>query len=206
MPVLYFIRHGETDWNAEGRLQGQTEIPLNARGRRQAAGLAASIMSGRLEGVDRARFADLPIYSSPMERARQTLDILMEALGARASAPQLDDRLKEIGFGRWEGRTWREIVQAEPDSAAERERNKWNFVPPGGESYADVERRVLQWHQALEGDAILVAHGGIARVLLRALARLSPERAAKVDIWQGKLLEIREGRHDWRPGPGHLEV
>jgi probable phosphoglycerate mutase len=206
MPVLYFIRHGETDWNAEGRLQGQTEVALNERGRRQATGLAASIKAGHLGELSADFFASLPIFSSPMQRTRQTLEIFTAALGLPFRRPVFDDRLKEIAFGQWEGRTWREIADAEPEAASSRQRSRWDFVPPGGESYSDVEHRVLDWYQTIKDDAILVAHGGIARVLLHALARLPRERACKLDIWQGKLLEIHEGRHDWRPGPGHLEI
>lgn len=205
MPTLYFLRHGETDWNAEGRLQGQTDIPLNDKGRAQAAGIARSIRAGHIPGVSPEKLIELPFFSSPMGRARETMEIVRAGLGLRTADYATDDRLKEIGFGRWEGSVWREIQERDPGGSLARERDKWNYVPPGGESYEIVQTRVAAWLATLSGDACVVAHGGIARVLLVLLADLSRKRAVSADIWQGKLLRLEEGDHHWLPGPGHLE-
>ena len=89
--------------------------------------------------------------------------------------------------------------------AQARSRDKWNFVPPGGESYDMVRGRVAGWLESLPGDVCLVAHGGVARVLMVILAGVTPRNAVGADIWQGKLLRIAPGRHDWLPGPGHWE-
>ena len=205
MPVLYFFRHGETDWNAQGRLQGQTDIPLNARGRRQARAVGDAIRAEKLDGVDRDYLAGLPFIASPLGRTRETMTLLREGLGLPPEEFETDDRLKEISFGRWEGSTWREIVERDAGGAQARDRDKWNFAPPGGESYQMVHDRVSEWLTALRGDACVVAHGGVARVLLVLLAELSQHHAVGADIWQGKLLRIDAGRHDWLPGPGHWE-
>lgn len=205
MPILYFLRHGETDWNAEGRLQGQTDIPLNDKGRAQAAGIARSIRDGHIAGVSAERLVALPFIASPMGRARETMEIIRNGLGFPIDDYTIDDRLKEIGFGRWEGSVWREIQERDPGGSLARERDKWNYVPPGGESYEVVQTRVAEWLGTISGDACVVAHGGVARVLLVLLADLPRKRAVSADIWQGKLLKLGEGDHDWLPGPGHLE-
>lgn len=205
MPTLYFLRHGETDWNAEGRLQGQTDIPLNDKGRAQAAGIARAIRLGNVTGVSADNLVSLPFVASPMGRARETMEIIRTGLGLRPADYATDDRLKEIGFGRWEGSVWQEIQERDPAGSLARERDKWNYVPPGGESYEVVQARVAEWLSTLSGDACVVAHGGIARVLLVLLADLSRKRAVNADIWQGKLLRLGEGDHDWLPGPGHLQ-
>ena len=98
-PVIYFVRHGETDWNAEARLQGQRDIPLNPRGRVQAeeAGLRLRRLVGRVE--------DLDYVASPLGRTRDTMERLRGALGLDPSAYRLDDRLVELTFGDWEGLT-----------------------------------------------------------------------------------------------------
>lgn len=205
MPTLYFLRHGETDWNAEGRLQGQTDIPLNDKGRAQAAGIARAIRLGNITGISADSLVSLPFVASPMGRARETMEIIRAGLGLRPADYATDDRLKEIGFGRWEGSVWQDIQEHDPAGSLARERDKWNYVPPGGESYEVVQARVAEWLATLSGDACVVAHGGIARVLLVLLADLSRKRAVNADIWQGKLLRLGEGDHDWLPGPGHLQ-
>lgn len=205
MPVLYFFRHGETDWNAEGRLQGQTDIALNARGRQQASAIGQSIGAGKLDGVDARHLASLPFIASPLLRTRETMALLRKGLGLPSEGYAMDDRLKEISFGRWEGSTWREIVERDAGGAQARDRDKWNFVPPDGESYEMVRDRVAGWLATLTGDVCVVAHGGVARVLLVLLAEVTRRNAVSADIWQGKLLRIDRGRHDWLPGPGHWE-
>lgn len=96
-PTIYYIRHGETAWNAEGRLQGTQDIPLNALGRKQAA-QAGDILAGLVarDGRDKR---DLVYVASPLGRARSTMDFVREALGLPAGEYALDDRLREIGYG-----------------------------------------------------------------------------------------------------------
>ncbi len=191
--ALYLIRHGETDWNAEGRLQGQRDVPLNARGRRQADEVGA-VLAHIAPGSP-----DLPFVASPMARTRETMERLRRAIGLDPLDYTTDDRLKELTFGRWEGLTWREVRRSDPAGAARRERDKWGFVPPAGESYAMLEARVAAWLATLAGPTVVVAHGGVARVLLVLCAGWSPDRAAKADIWQGRVLTLADCRADWSP-------
>ncbi|MGN6098101.1 MAG: histidine phosphatase family protein [Bosea sp. (in: a-proteobacteria)] len=188
---LILVRHGETDWNREGRLQGGRDIPLNALGREQAAEAA-----DRLKTLEPA-FADLDYICSPMERARETMDILRRDLDLPAGAYRIDDRLKELTFGEWEGFTWREIRKAEREQAHLRERDKWGFVPPGGESYRMLAERVRPVLAGLERETVIVSHGGVARAVLALVGAVAPQKAAMVEIWQGKLLVVEGGKADW---------
>ncbi|MBV1705604.1 MAG: phosphoglycerate mutase family protein [Hyphomicrobiales bacterium] len=193
---LIFLRHGETDWNAAGRLQGQRDTPLNARGRAQA-GAAAGICAAALpESADRHP-PQLAMVASPLLRACATMAIVREGLGLPQAPFATDDRLKEIAFGDWEGMTWAEITRRFPAAAAAREQDRWGFAPPGGESYAEVAARVTTWLETLDGDTLVVAHGGIGRVLLVLLAGMDPVSATHADIYQGRALDFQSGSGTW---------
>jgi broad specificity phosphatase PhoE len=190
-PVLYYVRHGETDWNLAGRLQGWRDPALNALGRRQAA-LCADILRDLMEREGRSP-ADYPYVASPLQRARETAEILRAALGLAPDAYRVDPRLREIGFGEWEGLTFRDVRARAPQALAARERNKWDFVPPGGESYAQVSLRIREWYDALAGDTVVIAHGGTARALIAILGIARPAEAPSVDIGQGVVYRLADG-------------
>ncbi|MBH5389806.1 MULTISPECIES: histidine phosphatase family protein [Bradyrhizobium] len=192
VPTIYFLRHGETEWNALGRLQGTRDVPLNARGRAQAvqaAGILADLF--RREGRDRAA---LPYVSSPLGRARQTMELARETLGLSASDYSLDDRLREIGYGVWEGLTLAESEASDPDVYASRLADKWTVAPAGGETYAAVQLRMLDWYESLLVDTVAVAHGGTCRALMVALGVETPVSAAELFIEQGAVYVFRDGR------------
>jgi probable phosphoglycerate mutase len=191
VPTLYVVRHGETDWNAEARLQGQQDVPLNAFGRVQAE-----------EAGERLRravpgYRDLDYVASPLSRARETMERLRGALGLDPTSYRVDDRLKELSFGRWEGLTWRELRKHDPGIAAQRQRDKWGLVPPGGESYAMLAERVAPALADFTRDTVIVSHGGVARVLLAILCGVPRSQAPVTDIWQGKILAFRSGSYSW---------
>ncbi len=98
--LIYVIRHGQTDWNAESRLQGQKDIPLNDTGRQQATGNGLAL--GAILGADAAQF---DFVASPLGRTRETMERLRRAMGLDPTAYRTDDRLKEVSFGDWEGFT-----------------------------------------------------------------------------------------------------
>ena len=189
--TLYFVRHGETDWNAEARLQGQRDVPLNDFGRVQAEEVADQLR--RLV----PRYEDLDYVASPLSRTRETMERLREAAGLHPGFYRTDERLKELSFGAWEGLTWKEVRAREPQAAAGRQRDKWHYAPPGGESYAMLAERVAPAIAGLERDAVVVSHGGVARVLLALLGHASRAEAPIVDIWQGKILVFSDGRYSW---------
>lgn len=193
---LLFVRHGETDWNAAGRLQGQRDIPLNARGQTQAAA-AAQICAALLPAGDGRLPPQLSTAASPLLRACATMAIVRSGLGLPETPFVIDDRLKEIAFGAWEGMTWAEVLHQYASAAKAREQDRWGFAPPGGESYAEVAERVGAWLKSLDSDTLLVAHGGIGRVLLTLLADVDPETATSTEIYQGRVLDFAEGAFTW---------
>ena len=187
-PLFFFVRHGETDWNAERRLQGGRDIPLHDRGRRQAAQCGATL---RDLIADRGKApADFSFISSPLSRASETMQILRGELGLPAEGYAVEPRLSELSFGRWEGMTYREIRAVDEAALATRERDKWNFKAPGGESYGGLLARVRAWHAAAAGDVIVMAHGGVARVLMVLFGVCLPEEAPRVDVDQGVVYEF----------------
>jgi probable phosphoglycerate mutase len=182
-PILYFARHGETDWNLERRLQGQHDIPLNALGRVQAARCGA-ILRDLLVATGRPA-AEFDYLSSPLGRARATMELMRAALGLEPGRYRTDARLMEMSFGRWEGFTFAELQAREAEALAARERDKWGFVLPGGESYAQLAVRVRGWYESVERDTVVSAHGGVCRALIAHLGIAQPEAASIGDIGQG---------------------
>lgn len=184
-PTIYYIRHGETEWNAAGRLQGTQDIPLNALGRRQAA--QAGHILASLFARDGRDSRGLGYVASPLGRARSTMDFVREALGLPASQYALDDRLREIGYGDWEGSTLAEMQAKDPAFYAQRLTQKWTMSSPGGETYAAVQVRMRDWYDSLNGDTVAVAHGGTCRALMVALGHETPQSAADLFIEQGAV-------------------
>ena len=180
MPVLYFVRHGETDLNIEQRLQGQYETSLNARGRAQARECGGLLM--RLFAREQHQTQDYGYVSSPLQRARETMQLARATLGLDPSSYEVDARLMEISYGEWEGSTLPEIQARDPHVLARREEDKWGFTPPGGECYRDVAARVGAWYATVTRDTVVVAHGGVARALMANFNILPEEEAAHADI------------------------
>jgi probable phosphoglycerate mutase len=190
-PLFYFVRHGETDWNAEGRLQGQLDIPLNDVGRRQSAQCGTM-----LRGLIAARQmspGDFDFISSPLSRARETMEIMRGTLGLPRMGYTIEPRLAELSFGRWEGLTYAEVRALDGPVLAVRERDKWNFTTPEGESYAQLLVRVRAWHAGVERDIIVAAHGGVARALMVLFGVRTPQDAPRGDVEQGVVYEFGPG-------------
>lgn len=185
MPLLYYIRHGETDWNAEGRVQGARDIPLNLKGIGQASA-AGAILRDVLKKAGRMP-ADFDYVSSPLGRARHTMDLLRTALGLPSEGYRLDHSLREIAYGDWEGMTFAEMERHSPAHYALRLKDRWGHAPPSGESYAQVGDRLAAWYGALQVDTIAVAHGGTMRALMTFLGHLDPQMASDTPIVQGAV-------------------
>jgi broad specificity phosphatase PhoE len=153
--VIYLARHGETADNADGRVQGSIDTPLNERGREQARELA-----------DQAAALDLrALYSSQLARARETAQIVGDRIGLE---PRLDERFAESYRGAWEGRLLRDIERQEPGAWAAWHRSDPDFRFPGGESLAEHVARVGEALRELEQPALVVCHGGTVRAALVA--------------------------------------
>ena len=195
IPPLYFIRHGQTDWNAEQRYQGQRDIPLNSLGECQA----------RRNGEVLARHLHNPqttqLFCSPLTRTRQTLYLVLEAAGWAdtlwAKGVIFDKRLIELTFGDWEGWTFEQIKEREPALFAIREADKWNTCMPNGESYAQLSDRVEQWLAPLEHPAVVIAHGGVLRVLRRLIEGVPEQKAPMLNTPQDKIYHWDGEKVSW---------
>ncbi|MCJ2011067.1 histidine phosphatase family protein [Methylobacterium sp. J-076] len=187
MRTIYFIRHGQTGWNAEGRLQGAHDIDLNAVGEEQAASVAP-----RLAAVAGPALAQAEFVASPLLRTRRTMEIMRANLGLPPGDYRIDPRLREIGFGGWEGATWAEVRRRDPAGAGQRDRMRWQHRPPGqgGESYAMLKERVAPVFAELGPVTVVVAHGGVARAMLVALEQLDTYAAPRLGIRQGEVLVV----------------
>ncbi|TNB47846.1 histidine phosphatase family protein [Martelella lutilitoris] len=185
--LIYAIRHGQTDWNAEYRLQGQKDIPLNEIGRGQARGNGERL--GEILGEE-ARLYDF--VSSPLLRTRETMERARAAMGLTPELYRTDDRLKELSFGDWEGRTLKEVEGFSPALLHEREKDKWAFVPPGAdaESYEILSWRVGAWLKDVVGPTVCVCHGGVIRSFFRIVGGVSTAEAAELPIPQDAALRI----------------
>jgi probable phosphoglycerate mutase len=163
-PDFYFARHGETDWNREQRYQGSKDIPLNRKGQMQADanGVLLREMLER-DGVDPA---SLKWFASPLSRASETMDRMRAAFDVELPPVIHDKRLIEISFGAFEGRLHAEIAREQAAFApGERDESYWHFRPQDGENYDDVAVRLLDFARELTRHAVVVAHGGVLRVL-----------------------------------------
>ncbi len=166
MRPLLLARHGQTAWNALGRLQGHTDVPLDEIGRGQARALADAIADAGVTAI----------WTSDLARARQTGEIVAAALGL--SAPALDPDLRERRYGIFEGLTGDECAARHPEAwqtyLARRE------APAGAESRADAIARISRALDRIAGTdggpALVVTHGGVMRLWLVEL--LGPDVAA----------------------------
>jgi probable phosphoglycerate mutase len=191
-PLLYYVRHGETAWNAEGRLQGHLDSDLTAAGRAHAD-QSADILRD-LIGRDGRKLDDFDYVASPLGRAQTTMRRLRAALGLDPERYRLDARLAEVSYGRWDGFTFPELRLREQEGLAARERDKWNYAPPDGESYADLLARVRAWHETVMRDSVVVAHGGTARALMVHLGIADPEKALAGLVEQGVVYLFGAGQ------------
>lgn len=151
MPQIILIRHGQTDWNREGRYQGKRDVPLNAAGLEQAAQLA--------ELLARQRFT--AIFSSPLQRARVTAEIIARRLGLPVI---LEPRLREIDQGDWEGRLLSEVRQEYADIWQQQKADPTDHRAPGGESVREVAQRMAAAANEIaclhpHGQVLIVSHG-----------------------------------------------
>ncbi len=193
---LVVVRHGETSYNAENRLQGQRDIPLNARGRDQASAIGRTLSLRLGAEIDRLEAAG-GFVASPLKRARETMELLRAAMDLPPERYRLDPALVELTFGAWEGLTWPEVKARDPRGVKARRADKWDFAPPGGESYAMLTERLRPWLASLSADAFVVSHGGVARAFMTMLAGVPAEVAADTPIVQGRAIVFENGGYGW---------
>ncbi|SMC91563.1 histidine phosphatase family protein [Rhizobium sp. RU36D] len=194
--IVYVVRHGQTDWNAESRFQGQKDIPLNDLGRAQATGNGVA-----LSRIIAQKAADFDFVASPLGRTRHTMELLRAAMGLEPMGYRTDNRLKEVSFGDWEGLTIPELVSHYPERVAARAGAKWDFIPPGdhAESYEILSWRVGAWLNSIDRPTICVSHGGVIRSIFRLVAGTDKDEACQMHVPQDRILKVdpRLGRVDW---------
>ena len=166
-------------------------MPLNDFGRVQAEEAGARLR--RLVPASE----DLDYVASPLGRARETMELMRQAMGLPSKEYRTDERFIELTFGDWEGLTWKEVRARDANAATARTRDKWAFAPPGGESYAMLAERIAPAVAELTRDVVIVSHGGVARVLLHLLCKMPRHQAPIADIWQGKVLVFRSNGYAW---------
>jgi broad specificity phosphatase PhoE len=170
MTRLILIRHGETDWNTEGRWQGQIDIPLNENGLEHAQQLARELAG---EGIQ-------AIYSSNLLRAIQTADPLAKIAGLRVN---IDPRLREIHQGEWQGMLVKDIQARYAERFQQRRANPLAIAPPGGETVLEVQQRVYNSLEDIllrhpDETVAIVAHGFVIAVL-----RVRLEKHPLEQVW-----------------------
>lgn len=196
--TLLFVRHGETDWNATRRYQGQTDIPMNERGRTQARRNGEALR--RFFATSGRSLENFDLVSSPLVRARETMDIILaEMAEGAASRPsyRIEPRLKELSYGAWEGKLQADLPSLDPDGLAVRGLDPFHWRPAGGESYADLRARVYDWLGSVTRDTLVVAHGGVSRCLEAYALALPESEIPGLPCPQDRVLLINNGHSEW---------
>jgi len=182
IPDLWILRHGETVWNVEGRLQGHLDSPLTEKGEAQARA-QRQILARVLPGP-------VPVLSSPSGRAWRTARIV--AGGAGLTVTQ-DPALREVSVGDWQGRRIADIRAGWPPDAAE-DPHLWKFDAPGGERLEQMAARLDALLGRLDGPTVLVTHGVTSRVLRCIVLGLCPTALSRLPGGQGVVHHLSGGR------------
>lgn len=182
IPEIYVLRHGETEWNALGRMQGRLDSPLTEKGQDQA----------RLQGQSlRAHdLVDLPIYCSPSGRARRTAEL---AVPEKFAEIRFDERLMEIDLGQWQGRVKADLALEFPHVFEDDETWGWYDCCPQGEGFSGLEQRTASFLADLEGPAVLFTHGITSRFLRCHALGMPVEAFAELPGGQGIIHHIKKG-------------
>ena len=185
MTKLALLRHGATDWNAAGRMQGRRDVPLSQAGRAALAGLGPPLEVAGFEWL-----------SSPLVRAVETAELLS------GQSPALEPRLVELDWGEWEGQTLPELRAAHPEMAANEDRGL-DFQPPGGESPRQVQDRLRPLLAELAGrpPTVAVTHLGVMRAIM-ALAYDWPMLGRPPLKLERQAMHFFALEADGRPRPG----
>jgi len=187
--TLYFARHGETRANIEKRFQGHTkDTPLTETGLKQTK-ILARILSAHVEEPQ-----SLAFVSSPLPRARMSMELVRVHLGMAPYEFSLEKRISEIDLGKWDGLTHKQARALDPVLFDRREHDKWNVRVPGGESYEDVADRAERWVRSLKSDTFAITHGAFTRILRGLFTGLSARQMSDLDEPQGVIFRVRGDR------------
>ena len=186
--MIYLCRHGQTEFNAIGRRQGQVDSNLTPLGQAQATAMGRRLASLNLP--------DFRIYASPLGRAHHSARLIAAELGHAAIT--LDPRLMEIGMGSWDGKTDLEIDTAHPGLRASVPPEAWWFHSPDGESYTTFAARLAEALQAIQSDPtpvkIIVAHAVVSRVIRAHWAGLTEMESHRLPVPQDAFFALTGGK------------
>ncbi len=198
MTRLLLVRHGETDWTVKERFLGQTNLPMNERGQKQAVALAKALSSEKIQSI----------YTSDLDRAMttaQSIARIQESL-QHATSVVSDSRLREMNFGEWDGLTYAEILERDPESVIAWQGDVLKTAPPGGESLEQLAGRLKPFLEDIAGayldeTIVVVAHAGSLQCLLcLALGvslkmywqfRLAPASISQISLYpEGAIMNL----------------
>ena len=189
MIQLAILRHGHTGWNRAGRIQGRTDIALDAEARTQLAAL-------RLP----APWGDADLVASPLSRAVETAHLVADR------APATTHALMEMDWGQWEGKRGIDL-KADPASGfRDIEDWGWDYRPPGGESPAALRARLIPWAESLRRDTVAVCHIGVMRVLLAHATGWDFDGPAPFQVKRNRLYVLRIAPEGWQAVPGLIRL
>ncbi len=178
---LALIRHGHTSWNRAGRIQGRSDIPLDAEAQELLAGYKLP-----------PQWREAALVSSPLSRAVETAELIS------SRTPVTNPALIEMDWGAWEGKRGEDLLDDPAEDYKHIEDWGWDYRPPGGESPADVRARLLPWVNSLTTDTVAVCHIGIMRVLLAIATNWNFQGEAPFRIKRNRLYVIEIQRGSWR--------
>ncbi|MEW6234111.1 MAG: histidine phosphatase family protein [Candidatus Omnitrophota bacterium] len=190
MKTVYFVRHGETLFNREKRLQGWRDSSLSEQGKEQARIVAEAVSA---LSINRA-------IVSPLGRAQETAEIIRAKTGL---ATENDPHLREVSFGDFEGHTLPELDVKFPGMWEARMADKWNYRPPGGEANKDAIARaavvIRRIEEQKDGEALLViAHFAINRIIFSLLADIEPDEIVRINVPHCAIYRAQKENGEWR--------
>jgi broad specificity phosphatase PhoE len=183
--TLYLARHGETKANLEHRFSGKADTPLTANGLAQAHAM------GEILKREVGMRPGLTFVSSPLARAKLTMEIVRSVLGLPENDFSTDARIAEIDLGDWDQLTDEEARARDPVLFDARAADKWNVHVPGGENYEEVAARASAWVKGVERDTFAVSHGALTRILRGLFEGLAWPQMSALDEPQGVVFRIR---------------
>jgi probable phosphoglycerate mutase len=183
--TLFLARHGQTEANRADRFSGRLDTPMTEKGLVQAHAV------GEILKREVGMRPELAFVSSPLARARRTMQIVRRVLGLPEDGFTTDPRIQEIDLGEWDLLTDAEARARDPGLFDARIADKWNVRVPGGENYQDVAARAADWAAGIKADTFAVSHGALSRILRGLLLGLSWQAMTNLDEPQGVVFRIR---------------
>ena len=184
---IYLVRHGESEWNREGRIQGQFNSPLTEFGVAQAKAISSFLS-------DHLSYDSIQIYSSPLGRAQQTAEIIAEGINQSVESIVIELRLNDFNLGEIAGTYgWDKVTELYPELASLRLNNPMHFHPPGGESGADFKARIMEFMDEIadhETPKLLVSHGIVNKFIRGIRKNLSGKQMIELGESQDTIYHL----------------